>query len=72
MHENNLLSLIIFAPLAGAAINWFVGRRLRNEKAIGVIACAAVGISTTVAFYLAFKSGGALRATEPVFDHLWT
>jgi NADH-quinone oxidoreductase subunit L len=70
--ENNLLSLIIFAPLAGAAINWFIGRRVRNEKFIGVIACAAVGISTLVAFYLAFKSGGALRSQEPTFDHLWT
>ena len=70
--DNNLLSLIIFAPLAGAAINWFVGRRLRNEKAIAGIACAAVGISTLVAFYLAFKPNGALRSTEPVLDHLWT
>src|SRR5687768_4914535 len=70
--ENNLLSLIIFAPLAGAAINWFVGRRLRNEKIIGVIACSSVGISTVIAFYLAFKSNGALRSTEPLFDHLWT
>src|SRR6476620_598020 len=70
--ENNLLSLIIFAPLAGAAINWFLGRRLRNEKFIGVVACGAVAVSTVVAFYLTFKAGGALRSTEPVFDHLWT
>ncbi|MGH9873186.1 MAG: NADH-quinone oxidoreductase subunit L [Pyrinomonadaceae bacterium] len=70
--ENNLLSLIIFAPLAGAAINWFIGRRLRDERLIGVIACGSIGISTLVAFYLAFKSGGALRSTEPLFDHLWT
>ncbi len=75
--EDNLLSLIIFAPLAGAAVNWFVGRRLRNEKFIGFIACAAVGTSTMIAFYLAFKSGGALHwgepgITTPVFDHLWT
>jgi NADH-quinone oxidoreductase subunit L len=72
MNENNLLSLIIFAPLAGAAINWFVGRRLRNEKLIGFIACAAVGVSSLVAFYLAFKPDGALRSTQPIFDHLWT
>src|ERR671915_1393913 len=72
MNENNLLSLIIFAPLAGAAINWFLGRRVRNEKFIGFVACAAVGVSTIVAFYLAFKSDGALRSTQPVFDHLWT
>jgi NADH-quinone oxidoreductase subunit L len=70
--ENSLLSLIIFAPLAGAAINWLVGRRLRNEKLIGLIACGSVGISTVVAFYLAFKSGGALTSTQPVFNHLWT
>ena len=70
--DNNLLSLIIFAPLAGAAINWFVGRRLRNEKFIAGIACGAVGVSTLVAFYLAFNANGALRSTQPVLDHLWT
>src|SRR6267143_6085245 len=70
--QSNLLSLIIFAPLAGAAINWFVGRRLRSEKFFGTVACGAVGDSTIVAFYLAFKSGGAVQSTTPVFDHLWT
>src|SRR5215470_5740275 len=70
--ENNLLSLIIFAPLAGAAINWLVGRRVRNERFIGVVACGSVAISTIVAFYLAFKSGGALRTEQPVLDHIWT
>jgi NADH-quinone oxidoreductase subunit L len=70
--QNHLLSLIIFAPLAGALINWLPGRRVRNERFIGVVACAAVGVSTLVAFYLAFKSDGALRAAQPVMDHLWT
>jgi NADH-quinone oxidoreductase subunit L len=70
--ENNLLSLIIFAPLAGAVINWLVGRRLRNERFIGIVACAAVGISTLIAFFLAFKSDGALRSTQPIMDHLFT
>jgi len=60
--ENNLLSLIIFAPLAGAAINWFIGRRVRDERFIGIVACGSVAISTLVAFYLAFKSGGALTS----------
>jgi NADH-quinone oxidoreductase subunit L len=64
--------LIIFAPLAGAAINWLVGRRLRNERFIGLIACASVGLSTILGFYFAFKSDGALRSTAPVMDHLWT
>src|ERR1043166_9516572 len=70
--ENNLLSLIIFAPLAGAAINWFVGRRVRNERFVGLIACGAVAVSTIVAFYLALRPEGALRSETPVFDHIWT
>src|ERR1043165_8977336 len=67
-----MLRYIIFAPLAGALINWLVGRRVRNERFIGVVACASVGISTILGFYLAFKSDGALRSTQPVMDHLWT
>ncbi|HEV8589256.1 MAG TPA: NADH-quinone oxidoreductase subunit L [Pyrinomonadaceae bacterium] len=70
--SSKLLSVIIFAPLAGAVINWLVGRRLRNERFIGIVACASVGLSTIIAFYLAFNSNGALRSTQPVMDHLWT
>ena len=70
--ENNLLSLIIFAPLTGAVINWLAGRRLRNERFIGIVACAAVGVSTVIAFFLAFKSDGALHTTQPIMDHLFT
>src|SRR5678815_1873034 len=70
--ENNILSLIIFAPLAGAVINWFVGRRVRDERLIGIVACASVAISALVAFYLAFKPHGALRGEEPLLDHIWT
>jgi NADH-quinone oxidoreductase subunit L len=70
--ETNLLSIIIFAPLAGAAINWFLGRRVRNEKFIATVACGSVAVSTIVAFYLAFKSHGALRSEEPLLDHIWT
>src|SRR5437016_8362165 len=72
MTQNNLLSLIIFAPLAGAVINWLIGRRLRDERFIGIVGCASVGISTIIAFYLAFKSDGALRTMQPIMDHLWT
>jgi len=70
--ESNLLRLIILAPLAGAAINWFAGRRLRDERFIGLVACGSVAISSAVAFYLAFKTGGALRSETPIFDQLWT
>ena len=70
--ETNLLSIIIFAPLAGAAINWFLGRRVRSEGFIAAVACGSVAVSTIVAFYLAFKSHGALRSEEPLLDHIWT
>ena len=70
--NNNLLSLIIFAPLLGAAVNWLIGRRVRNERFIGIVACGSVAVSTLIAFYLAFKSDGALRSTQPIMDHLWT
>ena len=70
--ETNLLSVIIFAPLAGAAINWLVGRRVRNERFIATVACGSVAVSTIVAFYLAFNSHGALRTEEPLLDYIWT
>lgn len=78
MIENNLLSLIIFAPLAGAVINWLIGRRLKSEFFSGIVACVAVGISTVVSFMIAFGIGtphtGALFMPEgkPIFDHIWT
>jgi NADH-quinone oxidoreductase subunit L len=72
-----MLRYIIFAPLAGAFVNWFVGRRLRHEAFIGLVACGSVAVSTVVAFLVAFQNGGALHlgeptATSPVLDHLWT
>ena len=76
MTENNLLSLIIFAPLAGALINWLIGGRLKNEMFSGVVACGTIAISTIVAFMIAFGigtgGGGALFIEKPVLDHLWT
>jgi NADH-quinone oxidoreductase subunit L len=67
-----MLRYIIFAPLAGAAVNWLVGRRLRSERFSGLVACGAVAVSTAFAFYAAFGPGGALHSDAPVFDHLWT
>src|SRR5690606_12435981 len=73
MVENNLLSIIIFAPLAGAVINWLIGGRLKNELFSGVVACGAIAFSTIVAFYLAFVAhGGALFIDRPILDHIWT
>ena len=71
--ENNLLSLIIFAPLAGAIINWLIGGRLKNEMFSGLVACGSIAISTIVAFYVAFTAnGGALFIDKPVLDQIWT
>src|SRR4030095_15782826 len=78
MIENNLLSLIIFAPLAGAVINWLIGGKLKNETFSGLIACGTIAISTIVAFMIAFGIGtphvGALFAPDgqPVLDNIWT
>lgn len=74
MVENDLLSLIIFAPLAGAVINWLIGGRLRNELFSGLVACGSIAVSTVVAFYLAFfADGGALfNEKQPTLDHIWT
>ncbi|MEZ5426143.1 MAG: NADH-quinone oxidoreductase subunit L [Pyrinomonadaceae bacterium] len=80
MTENNFLSLIIFAPLFGAIANWVYGGwfKQRNETVSGTIACAAIGVSTVVAFMIAFGIGtphkGALFMDEgkPILDQIWT
>ncbi len=73
MVENNLLSIIIFAPLVGAVINWLIGGKLKNEMFSGLVACGSILVSTIVAFYVAFVAGGgALFIDKPVLDHLWT
>ena len=77
MIENNLLSIIIFAPLVGAVINWLVGGYLKNrpysETFSGVVACGSIAVSCIVAFYIAFvANGGALFIDKPVLDQLWT
>jgi NADH-quinone oxidoreductase subunit L len=72
---NHWLSVVVFAPLLGAAINWLVGRRVRSERLIGVVACGSVGVSAVAAFYLAFVAGGGALRNEPavpVMSHLWT
>ena len=78
MIENNLLSIIIFAPLLGAVINWLVGGRLKNELFSSAVACGSIAVSTVVAFMIAFGIGtphnGAILDPkgQPVLDHIWT
>ncbi len=73
MTENNFLSLIIFAPLVGAVINWLIGKKLKSELFSGAVACGTILVSCIVAFYIAFvDQGGALFIDKPILDHLWT
>src|ERR671921_481464 len=70
---NHLISVVVFAPLAGAVICWLVGRKVRSETFVGAVACGSVAVSALSAFIVAFTGeGGALRGTQPVFSHLWT
>ncbi|HYH86940.1 MAG TPA: hypothetical protein VEX60_15915, partial [Pyrinomonadaceae bacterium] len=73
---NHLLSVVVFAPLVGAAVCWLVGRRVRSEKLIGFVACGSIAVSAIAAFTIAFTGwGGAALTNEaatPVMSHLWT
>jgi NADH-quinone oxidoreductase subunit L len=72
---NHWLSVVVFAPLVGAAVCWLVGRRVRDERLIGVVACGSVAVSALAAFYVAFVAGGGALRVEPpapVMSHLWT
>ncbi|HEX8284375.1 MAG TPA: NADH-quinone oxidoreductase subunit L [Pyrinomonadaceae bacterium] len=73
---NHLLSVVVFAPLAGALVCWLVGRKTRSEALVGAVACGSVAVSAVCAFLVAFtgEGGGALRnpSAAPVFSHLWT
>jgi NADH-quinone oxidoreductase subunit L len=73
---NHLLSVIVFAPLAGSLICWLVGRRVQSERFVGVVACGSVAVSAVVAFYIAFAGAGGAALTNPtatpVMSHLWT
>ena len=76
MTTNHWLSVIVFAPLVGAAICWLVGRRIRNEAFIAAIACGSIGVSTVIAFIIAYGllgTPGALTSegNAPVMSHLW-
>ena len=48
-----MLSAIILAPLVGAAILGFFGKRM-GERLIGLIACSTVAVSTVLSFYMFF------------------
>ena len=64
------LANIILAPLIGAAVLGLFGKRM-SERAIGLIACSTVGVSTLLSFYVFLRHSAALevgdRLEEPLF-----
>jgi NADH-quinone oxidoreductase subunit L len=77
-----MLKWITLAPLIGAVINGFFGKRIMmalgreaSEKVIGLIACASVAVSTALAFFAFFGSewqeiNGKPQVTEHFFTWL--
>jgi NADH-quinone oxidoreductase subunit L len=68
------LALITLAPLVGAIINGFLGKRL-GEKLVGLIACTSVAVSTVIAFFVFFTKllplpPGQRQYTEHLFTWL--
>src|SRR5260370_32073283 len=65
-----MLGFILVAPLAGGAILGLFGRRM-SERAIGVVACSAVGAAAFLSFYVFFTE--LLKAPDKrVFQYLFT
>jgi NADH-quinone oxidoreductase subunit L len=65
-----MLALILLAPLASAAILGLFGRRM-NERAVGVVACSAIGVATVISFYVFFAQ--LLAAPDRrIFQYVFT
>jgi NADH-quinone oxidoreductase subunit L len=69
-----MLRYIILFPLLGAAINWLVGRRVRNELFVSIVGCGVIALSTVfaVAAVLSPESPFRHEGNKPILDHLWT
>ena len=67
-----MLKWIVLAPLIGAVINGFFGKRL-PEKVIGLVACSSVAVSTGLAFFAFFTRLLPLPADQRVItEHFFT
>jgi NADH-quinone oxidoreductase subunit L len=66
-----MLTGIILAPLAGALILGLFGKRM-GERAIGLLACSAVGASASFAFIAFFSNLGYLERGGRVWEVLFT
>src|SRR5262249_46914647 len=68
-----MLKWITLAPLIGAIINGFFGKRL-SEKVVGWIACGSVGVSTLLAFFSFYNLLHApqQKGVHQITDHFFT
>src|SRR6185369_1019703 len=66
-----MLAAIILAPLAGAAILGFFGKRM-GERAIGLIACSTVAVSAILSFVVFFQHQSELAEGRRFFEPLFT
>jgi NADH-quinone oxidoreductase subunit L len=66
-----MLAIIILAPLLGAAILGFFGRRM-SERLIGSIACLTVLISAVLSFVTFFQNLHLLEKGERIHQYLFT
>jgi NADH-quinone oxidoreductase subunit L len=75
-----MLKWIILAPLIGAVINGFLGKRIMmslgreaSEKVIGFIACASVAISAALAFFVFFgREWPEVNGKPQITEHFFT
>ncbi len=66
-----MLAIIILAPLVGAAILGFFGKRM-SERLIGYIACSTVLVSAVFSFIAFFQKLHELEAGEKIHQYLFT
>ena len=52
----NNIYLAILIPLAGFVINGLFGRKIKNEKIVGIIGCGAVGLAFLVVVFAFFET----------------
>jgi NADH-quinone oxidoreductase subunit L len=66
-----MLAAIILAPLAGAAILGFFGKRM-GERAIALVACSTVALSAILSFVVFFQHHAELMEGQKIFQPLFT
>lgn len=69
----NLIGLVVLLPLIGAVLNGLIGWRIKNEKVIGTIGSATVGISfiISVLIFIEMLGRDTLARIEAVEYFRW-